>query len=336
MLKKRFITTVKFVSVSAVILLILFFVEISGMFKNTETVSFNIPEGSGVSYVAQKLKDEKIIGSKWMFLVYSYPDRKDIKAGIHTISKKSYRNIKEKIVSPPKIKTARVTIPEGYEEREIAHLLSEKGLCSEKEFFNEAKIENYQEYWFLNGLDKRKYELEGYLFPDTYEFSYEEGVHSIINKMLKNFESKITEKMKNDAQKSGYSFDQIITMASIVEREAASDEEYSRVAGVFYNRLNEKNEINGYLQSCATVQYILEQRKKVLTVEDTKINSEYNTYKYKGLPPGPISSCGLKTINAAIYPEKTDYLYFVADGNGKHYFAKTYAQHQENMKKAGL
>jgi len=105
---------------------------------------------------------------------------------------------------------------------------------------------------------------------------------------------------------------------------------------VFYNRINKVGEANGYLESCATVQYILKERKPVLSVKDTKIDSLYNTYMYPGLPAGPIASPGLHAINAALYPESTDYLYFVADGNGTHYFAKDYQTHIKNMKKAGL
>ena len=214
-------------------------------------------------------------------------------------------------------------------------MLESKGLLSADEFYNAAKIENF-DYWFLKDIKKRKMELEGYLFPDTYEFSYEESAESIIRKMLDNFDAKFTEDMKKRTKELKLSVDELITMASVVEREAASKDELPLVAGVFYNRLDSSRESVGFLQSCATVQYILSERKPVLSLADTKIKSPYNTYINKGLPIGPIASPGLNCINAALYPKDTDYLYFCADGNGKHYFAKTASGHQENMKKAGL
>ena len=126
--------------------------------------------------------------------------------------------------------------------------------------------------------------------------------------------------------------DEVITLASIIEREAAGDEDRGKVSSVFHNRLDSKE--LPYLQSCATVQYILQERKSVLSIADTKIDSPYNTYLYKGLPPGPIAAPGLASIKAALYPEDTDYYYFVVNADGKHLFAKTLKEHEANIKKA--
>lgn len=327
---------IKIISLTIIaILLLCVFCEISGAFRSRESKIVEISKGSGISIISGNLKENKVIGSKFLFMVYSKITNQTYYPGVHKFNSKSYLNVAKELSKPAKPETVMVTIPEGYEQREIAQLLEEKGVITAKEFNNAAKLEKF-DYWFLKDIKKRKMELEGYLFPDTYEFSFDESADSIIRKMLDNFESKFTSDMKKRANKLGLSVDELITMASVVEREAASKDELSLVAGVFYNRLDESRESVGLLQSCATVQYILEKRKPVLSLKDTKIKSPYNTYINKGLPIGPIASPGLNCINAALYPEDTDYLYFCADGSGRHYFAKTANGHQENMKKAGL
>lgn len=331
-MKKRIIIII---SVIAVLIAGLAIGEVSGIFRGNNKVVVEIPYGSGVKLIASQLKDEGVIGSKLLFEVYSKIVNKTYHSGTHVFNSKSYKNVANELTKPAKPKTVTVTIPEGFEQREIAQLLEKNGLLTAAEFNKTAKIANF-DYWFLKNIKKRDMELEGYLFPDTYEFSYEESAESIIGKMLDNFDSKFTEDMKTRTKELGFSVDELITLASVVEREAASKDELALVAGVFHNRLDSSRESAGLLQSCATVQYVLEERKPVLTFKDTEIKSPYNTYMNPGLPIGPIASPGLNCIKAALYPESTDYLYFCADGNGKHYFAKTASGHQENMKKAGL
>ncbi len=336
MLKIRFTTIIKSLAIIFLLLLLLATSEVFGFFKGNSDKNISVPYGSSLSQIANALKEEKLIGSETLFKIFAYNKVSSFKAGNHTFSSGNYFKIISELETSPISKGINITIPEGYEQREIALLLEKNNICSSEEFNSTAKLKNFQEYWFLNGVPKREYELEGYLFPDTYTFGENESVESIIKKMLDNFDSKITEEMKIKAQNMKMSFDDIVIMASIVEREAAADNEYKKVSGVFYNRMKNNPETAGFLQSCATVQYILKERRDVLTLEDTKIDSPYNTYKYKGLPQGPIASPGIKTIEAALYPENTDYLYFVADGDGRHYFAVTYDEHQKNMRKAGL
>ena len=331
-MKKRLIIIA---SVVIAVLLFMTVAEVSGLFRNNDTVVVDIAQGSGVKVIGAKLKDKGVIGSKLLFEIYSKVSNKTYHSGTHEFKSKSYSEIAKELAKPAKPKTVTVTIPEGFEQREIALLLESNGLLTADEFNQAAKIDNF-DYWFLKDIKKRDMELEGYLFPDTYEFSFEESAESIIKKMLDNFDSKFTADMKKRAKELGFSVDELITMASVVEREAASKDELGLVAGVFYNRLDSSRESAGLLQSCATVQYVLEERKLVLTFKDIEIKSPYNTYINKGLPIGPIASPGLNCINAALNPESTDYLYFCADGNGTHYFAKTDAEHKENMKKAGL
>lgn len=338
MLKNQSITNkIKIVGIIVVLVVIfLLLTEITGAFRTKHSVMIDIPKGSSGTEIINLLEQNNVVGSKTLFKIYSKRHSVHFKAGKHIFDKKSYGQIIKTLKADGIVDSIRVTIPEGYEQREIALLMQEKGLCTKEEFLSEAKTANFPQYWFLKDIPQRKYELEGYLFPDTYDFTYVEGAKSIINKMLSNFENKITDEMRSKAKKLDMSFDDIITMASVVEREAASGGEYPLVAGVFYNRIKSVGETNGLMQSCATVQYILEERKSVLSLADTKINSPYNTYINKGLPIGPIASPGIETINAALYPEKTDYLYFVADGKGTHYFAKTHNEHLNNMRKAGL
>ena len=335
-LKMQFITKIKYIIIFIIAVALIICSEMLGLFKNNVPKNVSVEYGSSLSQIADTLKEEKLINSKIMFKLFAYGKSDDFKAGNHKFSSHNYFSIIKELKTSPQAIGITVTIPEGYEQREIAILLEKNNICSADEFNNKAKISNFEEYWFLQNIPKREYELEGYLFPDTYTFSNTESAESIIRKMLNNFESKISKEMRARAERMNVSFDDIVIMASIIEREAAADTEYKKVSGVFYNRIEANPETAGFLQSCATVQYILKERKDVLAISDTKIDSPYNTYKYQGLPAGPIASPGLKTIEAALYPEDTNYLYFVADGNGKHYFAVTYEEHQNNMRKAGL
>lgn len=335
MLNKKFLYIIIASICVVLIAFLLIFTEVSGVFRGKNVVRIEVSQGSSFDTVAESLKVNGVIGSKTLFKIYYHFYGNTYYMGTHEFSSKSYSSITKELGTVSEACSITVTIPEGMEQREIAQLLEEKGLVTAKEFSEAAIIENF-DYWFLKNIKKRDMQLEGYLFPDTYNFSCDEDAKSIITKMLDNFDSKFDENMKTRAAELGLSVDEIITMASIVEREAADKNEFELVAGVFYNRLNPNLESVGYLQSCATVQYVLAERKSVLSISDTQIVSPYNTYVNKGLPVGPIASPGLDCINAALYPETTDYLYFVADGNGTHYFAKTIYEHNQNMRKAGL
>ena len=218
-------------------------------------------------------------------------------------------------------------IPEGYELRNIADALEEKGLIDRSRFEDELEKGKF-DYDFINEISRKKNRLEGYLFPATYEIEPGTGEHEIIDMMLKKFNDTVVPLYKQSG--STYSLDEIVTMASLVEREAANDSERGKVASVFYNRL----EKGMTLSSCATVQYILKERKTILSTSDTKIKSDYNTYINKGLPVGPIASPGEKSVRAALYPEKTDYLYFAAKADGSaNVFSKTGEEHMETVKR---
>ncbi len=303
-----------------------------GKKKNVEIV---IPEGAGVQEIATILKEKGCIEYEFLFSAYAVLTDQTFQAGTFVIDASGYENIASIISQKTDVITVDITFPEGLELHEIKARFVEAGLCSAEEFDKYADV-SYYDYEFLNNIPDRENKLEGYLFPDTYNFSYEEGIQSMLDKMLSDFNTKVYQPLKSEVQRQGKTFDDVVIMASIIEREGASENEFKKISGVFYNRLNRKGESVGKLESCATVQYILKERKAVLDVEDTKIDSLYNTYMYTGLPVGPISAPGYAAILAAVYPEESDYLYFCADGNGTHYFATTLAEHEQNKRKAGL
>ena len=214
-----------------------------------------------------------------------------------------------------------VTIPEGFEARHIAEKLESMGLADKKEFLR-LLDEGEFDFAFIDKISRNENRLEGYLFPATYELLVGESEYSIITKMLKAFEDRIVPIYEKSGTK--YSLDEIVTMASLIEREAANDKERGKVASVFYNRLD----IGMTLGSCATVQYIIKERKDVLSNSDIKIKSPYNTYINRGLPVGPIASAGEMSFMAALYPEDTDYLYFAAKADGsENVFTRTNEEH---------
>ena len=300
-------------------------------------ITVTIEKGSSTGEIAAALKKNDVIDFKLMFKLYSKFKKADGKYqyGNYTLNKNmSYKEIISALKkSAVKRETVKFTIPEGYEQRQIVDLLVSKGYCEKEKL--EDVLNNYNfDYSFTKNLKDRRDRLEGYLFPDTYEIYVGEDEVSIVKRMLDNFEEKVVKSDLNSLVKSSkYSLDELITLASIVEREGKAKDELKKVASVFYNRL--KDDTYPYLESCATVQYILPSRKDVLSVADTKIDNKYNTYKYKGLPPGPIACPGIEAIKAVLSPEKTDYKYFVAKSDGTHIFSKTYKEHLSAIKNAG-
>ena len=291
-----------------------------------------IEEGSTASAIAKELCDKNIIKSEHIFELVAkmggYDSR--LMPGEITISNgMSYKEILEEICKTGRRQGTekKLIIPEGYELRQICEAVVSEEICTEQEFYDACKKELYS-FDFLKYIPDRENPLEGYLYPDTYFIEPNATARDVITLMLSEFNDAFTDEMKDRASELEMSIDQIITLASIIERETDDKDERAKVAGVFYNRLK----IDMPLQSCATVQYVLRERKRVLSVEDTKVDSPYNTYQNKGLPIGPIASPGIDCINAALYPEENDYLYFVAGKDGKHMFSKTYEEHLENQK----
>ncbi len=218
----------------------------------------------------------------------------------------------------------RVTIPEGFTMQKIAEILEAQGVCSATDFLRAC-----QDRLLLDSLGISLNSAEGYLFPDTYEFEIGAEPSAVIERMVRRFravwkELVMSEETADSAPSSLNVSPSTVILASIVEREAVQPEEAPIIAGIFRNRLARGMP----LQSCATVEYILPVHKKRLTLEDTRIDSPYNTYLHSGLPPGPICNPGRTALAAALRPESTEYLYFLSRGDGTHIFSKTWHEHE--------
>ena len=239
--------------------------------------------------------------------------------------------------------TIQVMIPEGYSCAQIFALLEEKGVCDAADLEKSAASGELGDYWFLTDIERgHKYCLEGFLFPDTYEFYLDDEPERVLDKFLDNFEnrfsSRMIDKMMALKKKTGLNLTlrDIVIMASIVEKEKAADLEGYKIASVFYNRLTHASHYP-FLNSDATIKYATDYYNAGELNTDAEINaSPYNTYTQKGLPAGPIANPGLSSLDAALDPEATDYYYFIYDKEaGYHLFSRTLAEHQQKATQLG-
>lgn len=307
--------------------------------KETRIIEFK--QGESVNDIAEKLQNAGIIKNKFYFLLYIFKTQNTSKlqAGQYVFSPSmSIPQIAKKMVNgeiiPPEVA---VTIPEGFRLSQIEEKVNKEFKRSKNEIkISDFKIKDFQEkYSFLNDAPEEK-NLEGYLFPDTYLFPNKEGMadeeiaKEIVSRMLKNFNSKLTLKIREDIKKQKKTIFEIITMASILEKEVKTKEDKEIVSGIFWSRIK----AGVPLESCATIAYILGKEKKQYSFEDTRVSSPYNTYLKKGLPEGPISNPGIQSIEAAVYPKETDYGYFLTDPKtGKTIFSRTLEEHNKNKVK---
>ena len=320
-------------ALAAIILVSLLFTicfDIFGLGSRGQTVSIEIQSGETLKDAAVKLKQSGAVHFKLVFQLMAKISGEGarLQKGIHTVDKHaSYFEMLNELNKTPQTDNF-VTIPEGYEFKQIAGLLADKEIVDYDTFIEMAQNEPF-DYWFLEGIKQRQYRLEGYLFPDTYVFDKHTDEKLVLETMLNRFEEMVPRaQYEEKANELGYSFDEMITLAAIIEREAGAADK-GLVSSVFHNRLKSSEYQN--LQSCATVQYILGERKTVLSIADTQIDSPYNTYIVKGLPEGPISMPGKESIDAAFNPPDTDYYFFVVGEDGNHIFSKTYEEHLKAM-----
>ncbi len=299
-----------------------------------EERTVSIPQGYSVKGISKILEEEGIIKSNLAFLmaVRSEKLQGKLQSGNYLLSPAmSTKEVIYRIVSGQVIDDSiKVTIPEGFELKMIGERLEEKGLTSQEEFIKAAQdIEKY-DFPFLKDIPKdRENPLEGYLFPDTYKFPKGVTNEQIISTMLARFNEKFKDEYYDQAKKLNMTLDEVVILASVVEREARIASDRPIISGVFHKRL----EIGMRLESCATIQYILGERKPRLLYKDLEVVSPYNTYKNAGLPIGPIASFGEASLKAALYPKKTDYLFFVAKDDGSHVFSRTLKEHDAAKKK---
>lgn len=300
--------------------------------KNGELQLFTVEEGEGIKEIADNLLSENIISSDFFFETYVWLKGGRsivLQAGEYHLSPKM--NIVEVVnmLSGGEVVSSDVwvTIPEGFSLDKIDARLAKNELIKSGEFKAAAKSLNF-DYDFLAGSGAS---LEGYLFPDTYKFEKDIEANNIIIKMLDNFDNKLSEQLRYEIKKQGRNINDVIILASIIQNEVSRVEDMRKVSSIFQNRL----EIGQALQSDATINYATGGNRPAPTYEDLEVESPYNTYKYAGLPPGPISNPGIDAIEAAIYPEKTDYFYFLnpQDGSGATIFSKTLEEHNANKAK---
>lgn len=338
---RRIIYTVCIFAISVMIAVFALFCvsDIFGINRPDCTADVKIPEHAKTGQIASLLQKNGIIRSAALFSVYIYVTKvHNLQYGTYTLSSQmSYGYIVSKLKDPANSRsTVKVTIPEGFTLQKIGDLLQKDNVCSKQDFLNSAsssKISFDFSSQITNG-SKRLYRLEGYLFPDTYEFFLHQSSDAVVKKMLNDFDTRYNDELRSETKNSGMTVDQVVTLASIIQKEASNTSQMGKVSSVFHNRLT--NGINGkkLLQSDATVLYVLRVIKPELSTSDTELSSDYNTYKQEGLPPGAICNPGLAAIEAALNPENTPYYYFVSDKNGKYYYAQTYTQHLVNVKTA--
>lgn len=297
--------------------------------ESDRVYEFEIYKNESLENIGKKLQDMNIIKDTNMFKLYLKLNDKDtkIKAGKYRIE--NIKNIDEliSILEKGQEKLIKYTIPEGYTIEQIAEKLSEMKIVDKNEFINLSQRKG-NEFNFKFSGEVKDGNLEGFLFPDTYLIS-EPDARKVILQMLGGFEVAFNDDMRNRAIAQNMSVKEVVTLASIVEREAKLDSERPIIASVFLNRLK----AGWKLEACSTVEYVVKKNAKVLSLEDLEIDSPYNTYKYSGLPPTPICNPGKKSILAVLYPADTQYFYFVSKGDGSHAFSKTFAEHEENIRK---
>lgn len=285
---------------------------------------FEIQRGKGAKSLAQALKDERIIRKKWVFLLGHslFYSPRSIKAGEYSLllplSVKSVLHT----ITEGKVYLHALTIPEGLTRLEIADLLESLGFADRQAFFDASADPSP-----LSSLDLDAWDLEGYLFPETYHFPKGVTAGQIVASMVDQFETIFSQEWRDRADSLGLSIRQVTILASLIEKETSLPEERSLVSSVFHNRLRRQMK----LDCDPTIIYALNLDGKFqdrLRTKDLQLDSPYNTYLYGGLPPGPIANPGKESIKAALFPADNDYLYFVSRNDGSHHFSRTLQEHQ--------
>lgn len=286
-------------------------------------IDFTVNKGDTANDVSLALKNARVIKNSRLFVYYVYflGKQDDLQAGQYELSPAMNIVGIARRITKGDIKTHTIKIIEGWNIKDIAAYLEDIGICKKEEFL-ELTNKNYSEtFSFLSDKPKTA-DLEGYIFPDSYLIRPGTEVEDILIKVLMNLDKQLTPDLRAEIVKQKKSVFEIITMASLIEREVKSLKDKKIVSGILWKRMK----IGMPLQVDATVAYILD---RVPTIEDLKIESPYNTYTNYGLPKGPIANPGIDSIIAAIYPTKTDHLYYISSPSGKTIFSKTFKDHQE-------
>ncbi|HIY53574.1 MAG TPA: endolytic transglycosylase MltG [Candidatus Agathobaculum merdavium] len=302
--------------------------------KENAVKEITVSENTDLLSLAKQLDDEGVINYGTIFKLYvrAKGDNQGVLAGSYSLNPNmDYGQIIDTLVNASSTETMKITVPEGYSIAQIRQMLLDEHVCTEDALDEVLNTYSFKHEFLKDELPAEEGWLEGYLFPDTYEiYKGNATVVDTINKMLNNFESKYDDDIKAGAETLGRSMHDIVTIASLVEREAQVDSERAKIAGVIYNRLNNPSEFP-YLQVDASVLYGLGRTSGPLSQEDLASDTPYNLYTKQGLPPGPICNPGYASLYAAAHPEQHNYYYYVAMPDGSHLFANSYEEHQTNI-----
>lgn len=329
----------------------------TGMAKKSHEADIVIDSTMNVDDIAETLHENGIIEMPWLFKTYinMNDEAEGFLDGEYTVnSTMSYSNIITLLKTVRQYtNTVTVMIPEGYNAQQIGQLLEENLVCRADDFekYYRSKLEKYDFEEQITVTENRFYALEGYLFPDTYEFyviddlpdkpsmDTSQYAKQAAEKMYSNFQNKITKKMYARAKELGMTFDEVVTLASIIQKEGTNEENMANISSVFHNRLENMYEYP-HLQSDTTDNYIEDVIRPNIPSSSLalyeNVITAYDTYTCEGLPAGPICSPGLEAINAALYPAETDYYYFLSSSDGVFYYASTVEKHEQNTIDAAL
>jgi UPF0755 protein len=303
-----------------------------------ESFQLTVEPGESLTQVLTKLEEKGLVGNaqwRYMYMRVKQPDY-TYQAGEYYVEQgMNLEQVLSKLQNGEALKTdaVEVTIPEGWNVKQIANRLAENGLGDEGRYldlFDDPDFygEMRKKFTFLPPFDdKTKFPFEGYLFPETYHFAVDSTEEAVIERILTHTEA-VIEDLATEYPDVVKKTDEVFTLASIVERETVLPEERAKVAGVFANRLEEEWK----LESCATVQYILGKQRDRILYEDLDVEDSYNTYLHAGLPPGPIANPGRASLEAVLNPDEHNYFFFVTkkDGSNGHHFSETYEEHLQN------
>ena len=287
-----------------------------------------------VDTVADKLKAAGLIEYPWFFKLYAGITNAEEKIGMGSHALNTDMDYHALVLGMRSAagnmtaETVEVTIPEGYTVAQTIAVLAKNGVNTEAALTEAAQTADF-DYDFIDNESEDLSRLEGFLFPDTYEFYVNEKPENALNRLIKNFNSKIDDELLAVQEAKGYDLRAVITVASLIERETDGSD-HGRIASVIYNRLDgpgNKGGTNGLLQVDASLLYGLPGHEGAITQEDLQTDTPYNLYLHAGLPPTPISNPGLAAIEAALEPEETGYYYYALGKDGSHHFFETYNEH---------
>ena len=313
------------------------FADGEAMTKDPKPVTITVPEEADALEIAGILEENGLTSNKYYFWLQarvngSYKYFRSGEFELNTAMKaQEIMEILQSLPPEDESEYIKITIPEGFNIKQIAERLEDRELFSAEEFLEACESRDYN-YGFLEPVKDRENYLEGYLFPDTYFLSNEPTPDELIRKMLDRFDDVFDIGMINAAEEAGLSVDDAVKLASMIEREIRRDDEREKASAVMHNRLN----TGMPMQIDATVMYVLNKGRDRLTEDDLKVDSPYNTYLYPGLPFGPISNPGLPSLMAAVNPAKANYLYYVLinEETGEHFYTSSYDEFLREKAKA--